>query len=550
MAGPDPGQVTFYPYRLKWTRSMALRIPFDSVTLAALIAEIQPLVGGRIQKIVQPDPTSLVLAIYKGSEFPLLVNVDPQFFRIHLLTRRPQGLPDPPTFCMALRKAILNGRLVSVTQRGLDRIVDFVFSTAEGDFTLVVELMGTHSNAILVGPDGKILAAAKMVPESKSSRPILPHRPYLPPPLPPRPSFLTATVDDRLQDFEGVSPFLRKLIDAGTPLSQIQSSVETRDFGAFYSHGHGAYPFDPSPLGIEAVSRPSLSQALEQHFAAYQEESRVEHARNGLLAQLKRVLLAREVALASLQEAIDAAEVAPEHQRTAELILAYQGQIKPGDISLQAWDYEGNEVQIALDPELTPVENANKLFERARHAKDRHQEVRDQLARIKSTVPELQSAVTQLESATTLDEVEEVRALADSKNWLFKQPVSSKKQDRPYEGFPIRELEGPGGWKILYGTNATSNDYLTTRVAKPNDWWLHVRGQTSAHVVIQTGNKPDKVQRDDLEFAAKVCVRNSVAKNGSYVPVDYTLKKYVRKPRGSAPGLAVYEREKTLHIDP
>ena len=120
---------------------------------------------------------------------------------------------------------------------------------------------------------------------------------------------------------------------------------------------------------------------------------------------------------------------------------------------------------------------------------------------------------------------------------------SSRRID-PYQGHKIRELQGPGGWRVLYGENATSNDYLTTKVAKPNDWWLHVRSGTSTHVIIPTANHPEKVSREALEYAAKIAVMNSTSKHSSYVPVDYTLKKYVRKPRGSAVGLAVYDHEK------
>ena len=102
---------------------------------------------------------------------------------------------------------------------------------------------------------------------------------------------------------------------------------------------------------------------------------------------------------------------------------------------------------------------------------------------------------------------------------------------------------------VLYGENSEANDYLTLRVAKPNDWWLHVRGNVSAHVVVVTRNEPEKVSREALLFAAKVAVQHSTLKHSGYVPVDYTLKKYVRKPRGAAKGAALYTHEKTLHID-
>jgi predicted ribosome quality control (RQC) complex YloA/Tae2 family protein len=107
----------------------------------------------------------------------------------------------------------------------------------------------------------------------------------------------------------------------------------------------------------------------------------------------------------------------------------------------------------------------------------------------------------------------------------------------------------PAGWKVFYGENATSNDYLTTKVAKPNDYWLHVRGVTSAHVVLQTHNQPERVQREDLMFAAKLAVSKSLSKHSSYVSVDYTLKKHVRKPKKSPPGFVTYSQEKVLHVE-
>ena len=110
-------------------------------------------------------------------------------------------------------------------------------------------------------------------------------------------------------------------------------------------------------------------------------------------------------------------------------------------------------------------------------------------------------------------------------------------------------LMAPGGLTVLYGENAESNDYLTLRVAKPSDWWLHVRGHVSAHVVIQTRNQPEKVSKEALMFAAKVAVQHSSLKHSGYVPVDYTLKKYVRKPRGGPKGTALYTHEKTLHVE-
>lgn len=530
---------------------MNYRTPFDSMTLAAVLDESAFLVGAKVQRIVQLDEWTLVFGLYSsGKEHQLLICWHPELFRIHLVSTRPASLGEPPALCMAFRKYLSGGRLEFMHQRGHDRIVDFGVSSAHGDFQLVVELMGRHSNAILVDGNRRILATGKSVPPRLSKRPVRVGHVYEPPPFDPKPSFLDAQPGDDLKLFEGASPFLIKLVAAGVPLESIQQRFAAKDWSPYFSAGSGAYPLDFTILDSTAVSRPMLCQALEEAYALRAAQDAVAGRRNQLSAQLLRVADARRAAIHGIDEAISTADRAAEIQAQAELILAYQGSIQAGQELLEAWDYQGNPIQIRLDPNETAVENANRLFGKAKHAKVRRDEVVSQGERLRHDLTTVDSLLSQLQVATTVAEIDEVYYEADKRKYLHHVAAPKAKEDRPYEGHAIRELLSPGGYKVLYGTTATSNDYLTNRVAKGNDWWFHVRGQTSAHVVLQSNNQPEKVQRPDIEFAALVSVRNSVAKHGSYVPVDYTLKKYVRKPRGSAPGLAVYEREKTIHVDP
>jgi predicted ribosome quality control (RQC) complex YloA/Tae2 family protein len=236
-------------------------------------------------------------------------------------------------------------------------------------------------------------------------------------------------------------------------------------------------------------------------------------------------------------------------QEKAELILAYQHQVKSGDRELRTTGYDGSEVVIALNPEKTAVENAQRLFDKAKKAKEGAALVREQKSRLDRDASELRAMLARLETATELDNILALRAEADRHRWLHHQTVARTKEERPYEGHAVRELVSPGGWKVLYGENATSNDYLTTKVARPNDLWFHVRGVTSAHVVLLTQNQPNRVQREDVVFAAKVAVSKSASKHSSYVAVDYTLKKHVRKVKKSAPGFVTYSQEKTLHVE-
>lgn len=525
-----------------------MRIPFDSLTLCAAIAEAQVVVGTKLDRVLQTDGSTIVLGCYGDSGAWFLVSADPVYSRAHLIARRPEGLKPVPPFALDLRKHLAEGVVRFVRQRGLDRILEIGVDAADGSYQIVAELMGKHSNIMLVKSDRTVVAAAKWVGATKSLRPVLPGKPYAPPPFEPKPSVLTAKPGDPLNKFEGVSPFLSKLIEAGTPLETVQAAIQSRKFSPVYSEGHGAYPLSVVGLGLPEVARSSLSFALEQHYEGLIEHDRFVSAQSGLRAQLQRVLLAREVALNGIGEALEAARDARHIQTMGELILAYQGQIKPESRTLEAYDYEGKPLTIALKPDQTPVENANRYFLKAKKAKSRASEMESQLARVSTDVSDLTDALAKVETALTTRDLEEVHVLADKRRWLQRTGEAKPREERPFEGNAVRELISPGGWRVLYGDNATSNDYLTGRVARPSDLWFHVRGAPSAHVVLCTNNQPAKVQKADLEFAAKVAVSHSPSKHASYVSVDYTQKRYVRKPRGAAAGLAVYTNEKTIHV--
>ena len=525
-----------------------MRIPFDSFTLAAVVAELQCLVGTSLERFSQPDESSIVLGCFGESGAWLLICADPTYSRAHLIARRLEGLKPPPPFAQELKKRIAEGKVVFVRQRGLDRILEIGVDAPSGTYQIVAEIMGKHSNVMLVDTHRNVVAAMAWIGPAKSVRPVLPGKPYSPPPFAPKPSLVEATPGSSLMDFEGCSPFLEKLVKAGASLSEIQASIKNHTFHPVFSEGNGAYPASVVPLGLQEVSRTSISFALEQHFDRLVGQDKFVRSAASLKGQLERVLLAREVALRDVGEAIEAARDARSIQTKGELILAYQGQIKPGDKTLEAFDYEGNAVSIPLKPDQTAIENAERMFSRAKRAKARAGEMESQFEKLESDRVELNASLEALGSATTVDEVNEVKALADQKRWLQKSGAARPREERPFEGHAVKELLSPGGWRVLYGDNATSNDYLTTKIARPSDFWFHVRGATSTHVVLCTNNQPTKVQPKDLEFAAKVAVRHSQSKHASYVSVDYTQKRYVRKPRGAAPGFAVYTHEKTIHV--
>lgn len=507
-----------------------MRIPFDSFVLAAVVSEVRKLTPARVQDVRQPNDESLLITLYGGGrENMLLLSCHPEFGRVHLSTRRVGNRPSPSAFLSTVRGRIGNAGLTEVRQIQGDRVMELVFESDQGVHRLIAELMGKHSNLILVDGVGRVVTAAKLVGQSKSSRPILIHREYTLPPVMQGGSDLKP------------SPFYRKLSEALGRAPELG--------GAVLSAGNGAYPCSVAVLGLPEHERPSISVALEQHFERAVLDREIAAIRGQLLANLDRVILARETAIADLRSAEAAGGRAPEWQRLGELILAYGPAAPVGSTSLQVWDYDGTERTLALDGEKTFQENANAYFDRAKRAKGRLGMVRDQIVRLTNELVLVQGFRQRVETEERLDRLRDLREELLQRRYVNRPPLPTEKEDRPYEGYRVRELVGPGGWTVLYGENAEANDYLTVRVAKPNDWWLHVRGSTSAHVVIVTRNQPDKVQPDLLRYAAKIAVMNSPSKHAGYVPVDYTLKKYVRKPKGAAKGTAFYTHEKTLHVE-
>lgn len=528
-----------------------MKIPFDSICLAAVADDLRPWVGAQVQRIVQPAEDRLVLRLYRGQEIGLMLCWGAESARAHRVEGR-YGSILSTTFLMEVRRRLADARLVAVAQRGRDRVLDLDFVNDLGAHRLTAELMGKHANVMLLDGDGVVVAAAKWVGPRQSRRPILAGQRYAPPPFAPRPPLDRMGPDDDPNAFEGTSPFLRKYLEAGgaDARATLHQALKNGIWTPVQVPGAGVYPLSVACLGLSERPVDQFGATLEIEWAVREAEADVHRLRTGLLAQLNRVRLAREVALGELDQASEAARRAGELQQRGDLVLAYQAMIPPGADRVEVWDYTGNPVTIELRPDLSAVENAERWFARARRAKDGFQTVTEQSIRIGEDLDEVRRTIQHVELAETPLELVPLRQVAESRRWLFSNAVvPADKKDRPYEGHAIREVMAPGGWRVLYGDNATSNDYLTLRVARPSDLWLHVRGGPSAHVVIPTQNQPDKVPPEVIRFAAEIAVRQSSSKHSSWVSVDITQRRYVRRPKGAAPGVAVYTHERTVQVE-
>ncbi len=545
------------------------------MTLAALTHEAQALVGGRIQGIRQPSEHQIVFEAYRGGTGVRrwLFDCSAQWARTHFTTHKSANPASPPAFCAALRKFVDGGQILSIEQRGFDRILDITIRGFEGeDYLFSAEFMGRHSNLILLGPDEnglrKIVHAAKLIPTKLNRvREVLPGKTYIAPPAPNKLNPLTSRRDVSLDAYLGISPFLKEEISvrAANQSSEIAAieavfSVAARNnwqpvlLCDDKGQPAGAYPLPLESWPQERQSvRDSISAALDEYYAFAVPRAQFDSETRTLTGVLEKAWEQRAQSLVQVEHGQSEGSRAGQFRRWGDLILGNLWQLESGQGRAIVPDYFQDppvDVTIPLDADLSPQENAQKYFERARQGEKGAARLQDLRLKMESEIAAIEEAQTRLKSADSLEELTSLRELAQSRGWLQAAPASSKTADaRPdFGGKRIRTYTSSEGWTVFVGDSAEANDYLVQRLGQPNDWWLHLRAGTSAHAIIRTDNAPLRVPRETLEFAARLVARRSAAKHAGVVAVDYTLKKYVRKPRKSAPGSVIYTHEKTLHV--
>ena len=581
------------------------RVPYDSLTLRAVVEELhQLLAGGQVQEIRQPSPSEVQISVRsQGKTYWLLASVEARYARLHILSQRSPNAPTPPNFCMVLRRYLENDTIQYIQQVGFDRVVEIEVLTRdkEGEpttVTLVGEFMGKHSNLILVRENGKIIDAMKRISHRINRyREILPGVEYLPPPKqmnpfnPLRPqdrdaflsefSALETAAPEQIAEslqkrFMGLSPFLAQEI--ALRVVQGEESREEnfrREWEAIFDSGKESPVLiqppakQPYAYPIPLISFPddyqkparSLNLALDFAYSITVGETAFQEEANTLRGQILHALQRHEHQLEIATHLAEEAERAEKYNQVGELIMANLWQITLGTTQITVQDYfDPNYAErvIKLDSKLSAQENAGEWFEKARKARGGAEVAKEQGARAKEPIKRLQEALAQVEAWEEAEEHDTDALKALHKKLRSEQllpdemliEAQTRKNASEFQGHKIRRVKTPQGYEVLIGETATANDFLLTRIASPNDLWFHVRASTSAHVIVRTHNRPDAVPRTVIEAAALLCARHSSEKHASIVPVDYTLRKYVRKPRGSAPGTAHYERESTLHITP
>jgi len=564
----------------------------DGIVTRALVHELQSCVKARIHKIYQPTDNELILHIRgQGVNGKLLLSAHPSMPRIHWTEQTWANPQEPPMFCMLLRKYCEGGVIEAIRQIGLERIVEIDVRHRDelGDASLkriVLEIMGRHSNLILLDPVTGIIhdGIRHVTPAISSYRVVLPGSVYMSPPSQDKvnpleqsqTAFDARAAQTTLSDHdEGNHSVASALLNAYTGLSPLLAreiafraiQQQTSPWTAFEEvmKQVAQHAYKPNlvlqPDGKALYSALALThvQGEVQTFASMHECLEVfyrDKASRDLVRQrttdLNRFLLnemaKNEKKLLKLQDTLKEADEADLVRRMGELLTAHLHAFKRGEKSVEVIDYYEEDQPtrtIALDPLLTPNENAQRYFRKYNKLKNSRTIVIEQLESTKTEMEYLASVLQGLESATPND-IGEIREELIEQGYIrergVKRGMKKKKKDTP----SILCYTSSEGIPIYVGKNNTQNDYVTNRLAMSSDTWLHTKDIPGSHVLIRSAEFGEPT----LLEAAVLAAYYSKARASSSVPVDYTRIRNVRKPNGAKPGFVIYDGQKTLYVTP
>ncbi|HEM61014.1 MAG TPA: fibronectin/fibrinogen-binding protein [Chloroflexi bacterium] len=560
---------------------------FDALTMACVAGELRStILGGRVQQVLLIDNLSIGLEVYaQHQRHYLLASAHAELGRLLLASEKlRRGLDRQTGLLLLLRKYARGASIAAIEQPPFERVLRLEFEHPEwGSSNLVVEIMGRHSNVILVDALGRVLDAVKHVtPAMSPARPVLPNQAYSPPPPQEKllPSDLTEyrlrqileahEPSDQLwqalvRGLAGMSPLLAREIafrTLGQPrarLAQVErltpileaihellAPLQTGDWQPTVALEEGepvAYaPYQLTHRG-ELGAMPSISQAIEVYTAAAASADPYAAAKRPVREAIASARGRLEARRAALTRSMEEAAEAERWRQWGEWILAYAHTVEPGQSELVADTGQGQVLHIPLDPQLSAVDNAQAYFARYRKAQRAGEEVPRQLRETELALRDLDQLETDLELASSRPEIEEVRRTLVEAGYL-----RSKKQRRGMPGSQPFSMTSADGLPILVGRNSRQNDEVTFRRATAGDWWFHARGVPGAHVIVRTegADLPPRSLRRAAELAAYF----SRLRGEPDVLVDYVQRRHVRRIPGAAPGLVTYSQEQTIRVPP
>lgn len=559
----------------------------DGLVVRAIRDELQACIGGRINKIHQPTENDIILHIRaQGQNKRLLLSASPTYPRVHFTEQSSFNPLEAPMFCMLLRKHCEGGVIDAIEQVGMERILQFHIRHRDelGDLSmkmLVIELMGRHSNMVLLDPAaGTVLDGIHHVtPAISSYRVVMPGSRYTAPPEQGKQDPLTVTAgqfadamaesgEDKqpaerlVAAFSGISPTIASEIvfrahatgcsdGLWTEFHKLMELVRSSHYSPTIVQGTNGKTYFSitalASLGHDAKVYDSISSCLEEYYGDKAERDTIKQRMADLLKLLQNERNKNVKKLDKLEETLEEAKDADRFRILGELLTASLHTIGKGDKRVEVvnyYDEEQKPITIELDPLLSPSENAQRYFKRYTKSKNSLIAVNEQMGAAREEIRYLETVLQQIGHAS-LQDIQEIREELMEQGYIRyrgKKSAKRKKNDKPV----IANFLSSEGIPIYVGKNNTQNEYVTNKLAHANDTWLHTKDIPGSHVLIRS----NVFGETTLHEAAQLAAYYSQAKSSSSVPVDYTLIRHVRKPNGAKPGFVIYDHQKTLFVTP
>ncbi|MBQ2009417.1 MAG: NFACT family protein [Selenomonadaceae bacterium] len=568
----------------------------DGISMHPLAIELDRAVaGGRIDRINQPSKQSIVMSLrLPGKNVLLHITINPQNPAMHLIDKAPENPPEPPMFCMVLRKHLETGRIAGVRQYGLDRLLmlDIDFLSAGGKIitkTLVVELMGKYSNIILV-QDGIIIDALRKVGTNSSRvRTVLPGDAYVLPPQQDKLNLLETPVSEVIAAIKakcdmklskaildtclGFGPVTAKeaAYGAGLPANMAISQLNEGDFASLENALQEITDSFREPCGAASIvidknNKPLATASFPLHYLTnetiltFPTISEMLGRASSLTGSyqipdkdrfrklMKNELNRAENKVQKLRDDIAAADNAEEYRIKADNLMTYQYQFQDrvdAEVTVpNIYSETGESITIRMDQRLSVVENVQAYYKKYDKLKRGKELLEQQLQHCLDDIQYMSSIEASLESSTRLAEINDIKAELIASGILREKPKkhAAEKQSQPFK------FTAPDGTQILVGKNNYQNDRLTFKTANPGDIWLHTQNIPGSHVILRCDG--DEPAEDTLLLASYLAVHFSKAQGSSKVPVDYTRARFVKKPSGAKPGFVIFTNQTTLYVTP
>lgn len=567
---------------------------FDGITIANIVHELNhTILNGRIAKIAQPERDELLLTIKGGDrkQTRLLISASASLPLLYLTEENKPSPMNAPNFCMLLRKHISNGRITKIFQPEMERIIRFEIEHLDdlGDLctkSLIVEIMGKHSNIIFCDENDRIIDSIKHISAQISSvREVLPGRDYFIPKTSEKYNPLTENREHFLMEiaakplpvakaiyssYTGISPLsageicYRASIDADASLSSLNEDEKLHLANNFLWYMEdivsgnftpnivmrGKEPVEYSAFALkqygelDAIPYDSISRVLETFYAAKNVYTHMRQ-KSSDLRRIVGTALDRSRKKYDLQaKQLKDTEKRDKYKVYGELLNTYGYSVEEGAKSMEALNYYTNEmITIPLDPQLNTTENAKKYFDRYNKLKRTYQALTERIEETSHEILHLDSIAAALDIASNEDDLAQIKEELIAYGYI-KKHGSKKKHSGKSKPFHYVSSDG---FDIYVGKNNYQNDELTFKFAAGNDWWFHAKNMPGSHVIVKTNGEelPDRT----FEEAGKLAAYYSRGKEAGKVEIDYLEKKNVKKPNGSAPGFVIYYTNYSMVCD-